>query len=120
MEEPMKLSPQAQQALIQMQTFQQQMHGIVLQKETLNLQNMEISKALDELEKAKDGDDVFKAVGPILIKSSKKDMEKDLKEKKETIGLRVNNLEKQEGKLQEKMKEVQKKIQDILKPKTAE
>ncbi|MFQ6020945.1 MAG: prefoldin subunit beta [Candidatus Aenigmatarchaeota archaeon] len=110
----MKLSPQAQQILIQMQTFQQQLQSVLIQKESLNLQNIEIAKALEELEKS-DKEEVYKAVGPILIKSDKKELEKDLKEKEETTNLRLKSLSKQEEKLKEKLDENQKKLEEILK-----
>jgi len=109
-----ELSPQAQQTLMQMQTFQQQMQNVLIQKESLSLQNLDINNALKELEKSKE-DDVYKAVGPILIKSNKKDLEKELKERKETIEIRLKSLEKQEAKLKEKLEEGQKKIQELLK-----
>ncbi len=109
-----RLSPEAQQLLMEMQIFQQQVQTVMAQKENLNLQSMEIDKALEELEKAKD-DDVYKAVGPILIKSSKKDLKTELNEKKETIGLRLKSLEKQEERMKEKLKESQEKLEDIIK-----
>lgn len=109
-----KLSPETQQILIELQTFQQQMQTVLIQKETLNIQNMEIEKALEELSKT-EHDDVYKAVGPILIKSTKKELNKELNEKKETIELRLKSLQKQENRLKEKMKESQGKFEEILK-----
>ena len=109
-----KLGPEAQQILMELQTFQQQMQTVMLQKESLNIQNMEIEKALEELGKTTH-DDVYKAVGPILIKSTRKDLEKDLSEKKETIDLRLKSLQKQETRLKEKMKESQEKFEEMLK-----
>jgi prefoldin beta subunit len=114
MEEKISLSPEAQQTLLQIQTFQQQLQNTLIQKETLNLQKLEIEKALEELEKIDEKKDVFKVVGPILVKSDKKDVEKDLKEKLETINLRLKTLDKHEEKLKEKIKEKQEKLQHIL------
>lgn len=111
----MQLPPQAQQILLQMQTFQQQLQSVVLQKESLNIQAIEIDKALEELKKLKGEEDVYKAIGPILVKSTKSELEKELKEKKETIGLRLRSLDKQEIKLKEKLKEGQEKLQDYFK-----
>ncbi|MEM5778727.1 MAG: prefoldin subunit beta [Candidatus Aenigmatarchaeota archaeon] len=109
-----KLTPEAQQMLIELQTFQQQMQTILFQKESLNVQNLEIEKALDELKKATT-EDVYKAVGPILIKSTKKELEKELTEKKETIDLRLKSLQKQEERIKEKLKESQEKFEEFLK-----
>ena len=109
-----KITPEAQQILIELQTFQQQMQTVLIQKESLNIQNMEIDKALEELKKATT-EDVYKAVGPILIKSTKKDLEKELTEKKETVDLRLKSLQKQEDRIKEKLKEVQEKFEEFLK-----
>jgi prefoldin beta subunit len=110
----LKLTPETQQILIELQTFQQQMQTVLMQKESLNIQNMELDKALEELKKATT-EDVYKAVGPILIKSTKKDLEKELSEKKETIELRLKSLQKQEDRIKEKLKDVQGKFEDFLK-----
>lgn len=110
----LKLSPEAQQVLIELQTFQQQMQTVLIQKESLSIQSMEIDKALEELNKT-EHDDVYKAVGPVLIKSTKKELTKELKERKETIELRLKSLKKQENRVKEKLKESQEKFEGILK-----
>ena len=109
-----KITPEAQQILLELQAYQQQMQTVLIQKETLNMQNMEIDKALEELGKVKD-EDVFKAVGPILIKSEKGKLTKELNEKKETVDLRLKSLQKQETRMREKLEESQKKLEEILK-----
>ena len=109
-----KLSPEAQRVLIELQTFQQQMQTVLIQKESLNIQSMEIDRALEELNKT-GHDDVYKAVGPILIKSTKKELNKELNERKETIELRLKSLQKQENRLKEKLKESQERFEEILK-----
>ena len=109
-----KITPEAQQILIDLQTFQQQMQTVLIQKESLNLQSIEIEKALEELKKATT-EDVYKAVGPILIKSTKKDLEEELGERKETLELRLKSLQKQEDRLKERLKESQEKFEEFLK-----
>jgi prefoldin beta subunit len=89
------------------------MQTVLIQKESLNMQNMEIEKALEELKKT-EHEDVYKAVGPILIKSTKKDLDKELTERKETIDLRLKSLQKQENRLKDKLKESQEKFEEIL------
>ena len=114
MTEKLQISPEAQQTLIRLQTFQQTAQAIAMQKESLTIQKLEYEKALEELGKTKH-EDVYKAVGPILIKSTKKDLDKELNEKKETIELRIKSLQKQENRLREKLKESQEKLEGILK-----
>ena len=110
----MKITPEAQQLFMEMQTYQQQMQTILIQKESLNIQNIGIDKALEELGKVKD-EDVFKAVGPILVKSDKESLKKELGEKKETIDLRLKSLGKQEARIKERLEDCQGKLQEAFK-----
>jgi prefoldin beta subunit len=109
-----KLTPETQQILIEMQTYQQQMQTVLMQKESLNIQKSEVCKALEEL-KGATSDDVYKAVGPILIKSTRKDLEKELAEKNETIEIRLKSMQKQEERLKDKLKEAQEKFEAFFK-----
>jgi len=109
------LPPEAQQLLVQMQTLQTQYQTIALQKETLALQKIETEKALEELKKTKDKEDVFKIVGPVLVKSTKADLVKELSDKKEMTEMRLKNVDKQEEKLREKLKETQEKLEGMFK-----
>lgn len=111
---PMVLPPAAQQLIIQLQTFQQQYQTIAIQKESLIIQKMELDKALDELGKAADKEEVFKAVGPILIKSTKAALSGEMTEKKETVDARLKSVDAQEKKLREKINEIQGKLQSML------
>jgi prefoldin beta subunit len=108
-----EIPKEAQELLIGLQTAQQQFQNIAVQKESFNLQKLEIEKALEELEKSKE-QEVFKAVGPILIKTDKPAMTTELTEKLETISLRAKTLAKQETKLHEKLQTDQKKLQEML------
>ena len=109
------MSQEAQQAFMDLQMNQQQLQNIVMQIDQLKMQTMEIEKALEELGKAKE-DDVYKAVGPILIKTNKNDLEKELKEKEETAKVRVKSLENQEAQIKERMQGMQEKLQKMLQP----
>lgn len=110
----MQLSPATQQLLMQMQTFQEQYQSIMIQKEAMKAQTIELDRALEELAKTKDGEEVYKAVGPILVKSTKTELVKEMKEKNEMIDVRLKSLDKQEEKLKEKLKEIQEKIQSSI------
>ncbi len=109
------LPPEAQQLIMQMQAFQQQYQTLNIQREALSMQKIESEKALDELKKAKDKEEVFKIVGPVLVKSTKSELVKELGEKKETGELRLKSLEKQEERIREKLEEIQKKLEEYLK-----
>ncbi len=111
----LKLTPGAQQILIEMQAFQQQIQAVLIQKESLNIQNAEMDKALEEMEKTAEKE-VFKIVGPVLIKASKEDVKKEFEEKKELIDVRLKSLKKQEDRLKEKIREAQENFEKEFKP----
>jgi prefoldin beta subunit len=108
-----EISPEAQKLLMKFQTLQQQFQAVAMQKDTFTMQKTELGKAVEELKTA-NTDDVYKTVGPILIKSTKTDLEKELGDKLETIDLRLKSLEKQEETFKEKLKENQEAIQKAL------
>lgn len=102
-------SEQSQQLLNQAQLYQQQMQGIMIQKENLNAQLLEIKHALKELENLK-GDMVYKLTGPIMIKANKEEIKKELLEKQELVELRLKSLEKGEKKAKDKIEELKEKL----------
>jgi prefoldin beta subunit len=100
---------QAQTLLGQAQVYQQQMQSILAQKEALKLQQLEIRKALEEIAKSKEPH-VFKASGPILIKTSKDDVRTEMTEKDEFIITRLQTLDRSEKKVKEKIDELREKL----------
>lgn len=89
----------------QAQLFQQQLQSLMFQKETLSLQAAEIKKATEEIENTKETS-VYKITGPILVKTNKKEVKKDLDEKEEAISIRIKMLEKNEMKIKDKLNEI--------------
>jgi prefoldin beta subunit len=98
--------------LSQIQTQNQILQNIVLQKQTLELQKKELDNALEEVEKSKD--DLFRAIGPVLVKMTKAELKKDLEETKEQFDVKIATFEKQEKKISEQLKEAQAKIQEFI------
>ncbi len=101
-------SKQEQQLIAQAQIYQHQIQEIVSQKEALGMQELEIKRALEELQDVKD--EVYKVAGPLLIKSTKEDVKKDLDEKIELIELRKKTLEKSEKRLKEQFEDLREKL----------
>jgi prefoldin beta subunit len=109
------IPPAAQQLLLQLSTFQQSASAIALQREGLALQRAELERAIKELGNVKEKEEVYKAVGPILVKSAKARLQRELTERKETTELRLRSLEEQEKRLKAKVAETQRKLQELLK-----
>lgn len=64
----------------------------------------ETENALNELDFA--GDDVFKIIGQLMIKTKKEVIKKELIGKKKIINLRLENLDKQENAINTQLEEL--------------
>lgn len=74
----------------------------------------ETDRALQELKKASPDDTIYKNAGSVLIKAKREDVLKELDEKKELSNTRVMVLGKQETRVKENLKEVENKINEMI------
>jgi len=109
-----ELPPQVQNMLAQLQQIQQQLQMVLTQKVQLENSLKETENAIQEVEKASDDTPIFKTVGTVLVKTSKEQILKELREKKDTFEIRIKALERQEEKLKERLQDLQKKIRSLL------
>ena len=110
-----QMPPWLQEQIANMQQSQQNLQSILMQKQQVEMENAESDRALEELKKAADGDQVFKYAGSILIKSDKKSLIDELEEKKELSKTKSTVLSKQEERLKTSLQEQEQKIQEMLK-----
>ncbi|MDC0211178.1 prefoldin subunit beta [Candidatus Nitrosopelagicus sp.] len=110
-----QMPPWLQEQIGKMQQSQQNLQSILMQKQQVEMENAESDRALEELKKAADGDQVFKYAGSILIKSDKKSLIDELEEKKELSKTKTTVLTKQEERLKTSLQEQEQKIQEMLK-----
>ncbi|NJE75712.1 prefoldin subunit beta [Thermococcus sp. ES12] len=110
------IPPQVQAMLGQLESYQQQLQLVIQQKQKVQLELTEAKKALEEIEKVDDGTTIYKTVGTLIVKTEKAKAVEELKEKVETLEVRLNALERQEKKLNEKLKELTAQIQSALRP----
>ncbi len=103
----MNVDKETEQEIQQLSMLEQNMQNTSVQKQRFQAQLMEIESAMEELE---DTDEAFKIVANIMVKSDSNKLKTQLSEKKEVLELRINSLEKQESKLQEKAEELQKRV----------
>ena len=68
----------------------------------------ETESSLKEIEQA--GEEVFKIIGQLMIKTDKSKIKKELLNKQKIIDIRMKTLEKQESSLSEKVKEIREEI----------
>ena len=86
----------------------------LIQKENLKLQILEIDKALEELEKSGEKQ-AYKIAGPIMIKKGSEDLKTEMKERKDSFDVRIKTLEKAEGRITQKLKEMEPKLRELMK-----
>ncbi|WP_297071503.1 prefoldin subunit beta [Thermococcus sp.] len=114
-----KVPPQVQAMLGQLESYQQQLQLVIQQKQKVQLELNDAKKALEEIEKVEGETVIYKTVGTLVVKTTKEKAIEELQEKVETLGIRLNALERQEKKLNEKLKELTAQIQSTLRPPVA-
>jgi prefoldin beta subunit len=114
--EKVELPPQIQEQLVRLQQLQQTLQAVVTQKQQLEIELTEADRAIGELEKLSDQTPVYKSVGSILVKYDRQLLVNELKEKKELYNTRVTVLGRQEERTRERIKELQQKLQERLRP----
>ena len=109
-----ELPPWLREQVSRMQQLQQNLQAIMMQKQQLEVETLETDRALDELKKAGPDDAVYKAAGSVMVRAKKDEVVKDLEEKKELAATRVKVLEKQESRVKDNLKEVEAKINEMI------
>jgi prefoldin beta subunit len=113
-----ELPPQIQNQIVQLQQLQQQIQGLAMQKSKIEAMQNESRMALDELAKLTEDVIVYHNVGELLIKTSKEESISKLKEREETLSLRLQSISRQEERLTSRFKQLQEQIQHALGPRT--
>ena len=103
-----KVSQETAKKIQELQLIEQNFQNFLLQKQAFQLELNETALALEELKSS--DKDVYKIIGQVMMKTTKEDLEKDLKGKKEILELRFKNLEKQEGVLKERLEKLRAEI----------
>lgn len=98
----------------QFQMMQQQLQQLLMQKESLNVAIMEIDRAVEELEKSKDGE-AYKITGTIMVRKPVAELKKELAESKEDIDVRIKGMEAAEKRLTDRLVELQGKLKSLMK-----
>ena len=96
----------------QLQLLQQNLQNLVMQKQQVQTQLLEVESALNELRST---DKAYKIVGKIMLASSKEDLIKETENKKEISEVRIKNFKEQEIALQKNIDDVQKEVMEEMK-----
>jgi prefoldin beta subunit len=109
-----ELPPWLREQVSRLQQLQQNLQAIMMQKQQLEVEAVETDRALEELKKAAPEDPVYKLAGSVMVKAKKDEVVKELEEKKELSATRVKVLEKQEARVKDNLKEVETKINEMI------
>lgn len=109
-----ELPPWLREQVSRLQQLQQNLQAIMMQKQQMEVESVETDRALEELKKAGADDAVYKAAGSVMVKAKKEEVVKELEEKKELSTTRAKVLEKQEARVKENLKEVEAKINEMI------
>jgi prefoldin beta subunit len=109
-----ELPPWLKEQLTRLQQLQQNLQAIMMQKQQIELEVVETDRALEELKKAGVEDTVYRSAGPLLIKAKKDDLIKELEGKKELANTRLMVIGKQETRVKDNLKEVENKINQMI------
>ncbi len=96
----MEISKDNSRIIEELQIIEQQLQGVLAQKQMFQVELQEVENALKELSKT--NDEVYKILSGAMIKSDKNEMIKELGDRKKLIELRISTLEKQEKMIEEK------------------
>ena len=112
-----EIPPWLREQLARLEQLQQNLQTITMQKQQVEAELGEVEKALEELNKAPESDQIYKYAGSLLLKVTREAILKELEERKEVANTRNLVMTKQENRFKESVKELQTKIEDALRGK---
>jgi len=104
----MEINQETQNKIQNIQALDQNLQNLLGQKQLFQLEINETENALKEVKKTKN--DIFKITGQVMLKTTKQDIEKDLKEKNDVLKLRLKAIEKQETIFREQLERIKSEV----------
>jgi len=85
----------------EMQILEQNLQNIFMQKQSFGMELSETEAGLNEVEKS--GEEVFKIVGQLMVKTSADKVKEELSSKVKILKMRLDSISNQESSLMEKL-----------------
>jgi prefoldin beta subunit len=105
--------------LTRLDNLQQNLQSVAMQRQQVDAELTDADKTLEELKNVTAEEQIYKYVGSLLVKVTKEAITKELEEKKDISNTRTLVLNKQESRLKENIKELQTKIDEMIKARTS-
>ncbi len=96
----------------ELQFLEQNAQNLLLQKQTFQVELNELQNALAELSRS--SNEVYKILGGIMVRSAKDVLIKELTEKKKVLELRIQAIEKQEKIIDDKSRKIRTDVTGAL------
>ena len=96
------------QKLQEMQFLEHNLQNLLIQKQSFQMELSEIDSALKEIENS--GDETFKIIGQLMIKTEKSKILKELAEKQKILNLRIKTIKDQETSLAKQLDSFKKEL----------
>jgi prefoldin beta subunit len=102
----------SQEKLQEMQFLEQNLQSLMMQKQAFQMELSETKAALKELDNS--GEDVFKLVGQLMLKTDKTKMKEELINKEKLLEKRTDTLQTQEVPLMKKLDDLRKELMETV------
>ncbi len=89
----------------EIQLLEHNMQQLLMQRQSMQFELNELTNALNELSKTKD--DVYRVMGNIMMHANKTDLQKELDERKKSLEIHMQAIERQEKLLEGKRTQIQ-------------
>ncbi len=104
----------ASSKISQLQLLQQNLQGIMQQKQQLETDLIEIESALGHVESSAQS---YRIIGKVMVLVASSDLARELEEKKATLQMRIASFTKQEDKIKENLETLQQEVLSEMKVK---
>jgi prefoldin beta subunit len=111
----MEIGKETEAQIQQLQTLEQSLQSILIQKQAFEMELSENENASIELSKSTG--EIYKIAGSLMLKASRETVLKDLIQKKDLLNLRLKNLSNQESKISEEIEKLREKVLSKIKNK---
>lgn len=108
----MKIDEQTGRKIQELQILEQNLQNLLMQKQAIQIELNEAANAIADLKKS--GDEVYKIVGGLMVRSDKASLLSELEEKKKIFELRISSIEKQEKIFDEKAETFKKELSELV------
>ena len=92
----------------EMHFLEQNIQNLFLQKQSFQIEFSETQSALKEIENS--GNEVFKMIGKLLIKTDKSKLKEELLNKEKFLEIKMSSIERQESSFTEKLEKLREEI----------